>query len=376
MKRRSLHAARLTRAGVMAGLFVAHLSGANAPAAAGGPAAPLSVGVRAAVVAKPTAPTDNRDATGNERVYAILSVQLFPSEVKLVEPVDAHALLDEVCSQLDRHGFRPVEKGRKPDILLTIQYGRAWLNNPYFGGANDPQTVVGLSSLSAPNGSAGMLHTANRDVTGSWAELMSRMEHGTEAKLQEAGYEKLCIRIIAWRYFSDPKARAQQLWRTTMVLDDPDHRDLNTVAGEMLAAGAPYFGRAINEPEMKVAKPPPDGRVNLGMPVVVEPAGKPAPVAAVAAPAIAPVRAEATKQFNLAEGDAELALQAFSRQSGEEIIYPVEQIRSVRTNRVSGELTPRVALERMLDGTGLVAVQDEKTGALAVRMSHRQPQEL
>jgi outer membrane receptor protein involved in Fe transport len=73
------------------------------------------------------------------------------------------------------------------------------------------------------------------------------------------------------------------------------------------------------------------------------------------------------KSFNLPADDAAKTLKAFSEQSGEQIVYPVEQVRGVMTNAVSGELTARAALDQMLKDTGLVAVQDEKTGALAVK---------
>ncbi len=342
---------------------------------------PLVVGVRSTVVMKPAKRADKSglgEAPEHDRVYAILSVQMFPSEEELVEPVDAHALLDEVCLELNRHGFRQVEKGHKPEILLTVQYGRAWLNNPYLSETRDSQTVIGTSSIATTDGNAtALLNTANRNVTGSWAPLMSRMAPGAEASLQEAQFEKLCIRLIAWRYFSDPKARAQQLWRTTMLLDDPDHRDLNAFASEMLAAGAPYFGRDIAEPETKVVKPPPEGQVNVGTPVEVDPpAPKAGTVPALTRPASARVVQAPIRQYDVASGDAVAALQAFSRQSGEEIIYPVEQVRAVKTNRVRGELTARAALEQMLDGTGLMAVVDEKTGALAVRPASRPAKDL
>ena len=72
------------------------------------------------------------------------------------------------------------------------------------------------------------------------------------------------------------------------------------------------------------------------------------------------------KNFDLPAGDAAKTLKSFSDQSGEQIVYPVEQVRGLQTNAVHGELTAREALDAMLEKTGLVAVQDEKTGALAV----------
>lgn len=327
--------------------------------------------MRSAVLARAPEKPDARDPAERDRIYAIFSVQVIPSDQKLVEPVDAYALLNLVTRQLSAHGFHQVEKGRKPEILLTVQYGRAWLNNPYFGESRDPGTVVGISSLAPSSGGAAPLNqTANRAVTGSWAPLMSQLEHGAEAKLQEAEFEKLCIKIIAWRYQTDPKARAEQLWRTTMIVDDPDHRDLNTVAAEMLAAGAPFFAQDISEPQATITKALPDGHVKLGDPVVVDPPDAPKAVAPNQTPApvpVAAIRDESRRTFDLPSGDAVVTLQAFTRQSGEEIIFPVDQVRAITTKRVSGELTARTALDRMLEGTGLVAVQDEKTGALAVR---------
>jgi outer membrane receptor protein involved in Fe transport len=73
------------------------------------------------------------------------------------------------------------------------------------------------------------------------------------------------------------------------------------------------------------------------------------------------------KSFDLPAGDAAKTLKSFSDQSGEQIVYPVEQVRGLQTNAVQGELTSREALDAMLEKTGLVAVQDEKTDALAVR---------
>lgn len=72
------------------------------------------------------------------------------------------------------------------------------------------------------------------------------------------------------------------------------------------------------------------------------------------------------KPFNLPAGDAAVTLRHFSRQAGEQIVYPIDLVRGVRTNPVFGHLTPRSALERMTDGTVLVVIQDEATGALTV----------
>lgn len=77
------------------------------------------------------------------------------------------------------------------------------------------------------------------------------------------------------------------------------------------------------------------------------------------------------KTFRLPEGDASVTLRQFSRQSGEQIIYPIDLVRGVRTNPVNGEFAPRAALERMAEGTDLIVIQDESTGALTVGRSKR-----
>ncbi len=46
---------------------------------------------------------------------------------------------------------------------------------------------------------------------------------------------------------------------------------------------------------------------------------------------------------------------------------PTDAVKGVRTNAVSGAMTPREALEKMVAGTGLTVIQDEKTGALGLR---------
>ena len=73
------------------------------------------------------------------------------------------------------------------------------------------------------------------------------------------------------------------------------------------------------------------------------------------------------KSFDLPAADAAQTLKAFTEQSGEQIIYPVENVRGVKTNAVKGDHAAREALDLMLAGTGLTIVQDAGTGALAIR---------
>ena len=81
----------------------------------------------------------------------------------------------------------------------------------------------------------------------------------------------------------------------------------------------------------------------------------------------APAQAPATKSFNVPADLATKAIQAFSGQSGVEVLVPTEAVKGVRTHAVKGEMTPRAALEKMMAGTGLTVIQDEKTGALGLR---------
>ena len=223
----------------------------------------LDIQVRSALLDQPQDNTFGKSVvpdTGNHgKAYAIVAVQLIKSDDKIVKPVDAHVLMDEVRHELDTHGFRQVVKGQKPEILLTVQYGRAWLTNPYFGGG-------GAQAIQKQDGDV-----MKQDLgMGDAGALMRLQEIGAEAKAQRAQYEKLVIKITAWEYTTDPKAHAKRLWHTLMIVDDPDHRDLNSIAAEMLAAGAPYFDREVKGEEVDVTKPLPEGHVSVGTPEVVE----------------------------------------------------------------------------------------------------------
>ncbi len=216
----------------------------------------LEINVRSEVKDKPAGKPLPEGAGKHGKIYAILAVQLIPEEEKMVKPVEARKLWDLVCHELDTHGFRPVVKGQSPDILITVQYGRAWLRNPYFGNEQAHETGIAGPPV--------------RNLTPATTSSPRQTVAGFEQKAQKAQFEKLCIKLTAWENLSDPKARARQLWNTTMIVDDPDHRDLNTIAAEMLAAGAPYFDREIKEEEVDVYKPLPEGHVNVGTPQVVD----------------------------------------------------------------------------------------------------------
>jgi TonB-dependent receptor len=74
----------------------------------------------------------------------------------------------------------------------------------------------------------------------------------------------------------------------------------------------------------------------------------------------------ARRLYAVAGGDAATTLPQFVEQSGEQVVYLVPKVRGVKTNPVRGEFTAREVLDRMLANTALVAVQDEKSGALMI----------
>lgn len=77
--------------------------------------------------------------------------------------------------------------------------------------------------------------------------------------------------------------------------------------------------------------------------------------------------AEERREFWVPAGEAVQTLRVFSQQSGEQIVYPIEEVRGFRTRSVRGKLTPREALDAMLAGTELVALVDQASGAVAIK---------
>jgi hypothetical protein len=74
-----------------------------------------------------------------------------------------------------------------------------------------------------------------------------------------------------------------------------------------------------------------------------------------------------TIAFDVPAGEARQALRQLATQARREIVFPVELVGGVKTRAVQGEMSTDAALARMLEGTGLVATQDAKTGAIAIR---------
>jgi outer membrane receptor protein involved in Fe transport len=72
-------------------------------------------------------------------------------------------------------------------------------------------------------------------------------------------------------------------------------------------------------------------------------------------------------EFDLPAGHAETTLKLFAAQSGREIVFSRPEVAGVRTPALRGDFSAALALERMLAGTALVAVEDARTGAFAIR---------
>ncbi|MDA0350174.1 MAG: TonB-dependent receptor plug domain-containing protein [Verrucomicrobia bacterium] len=76
-----------------------------------------------------------------------------------------------------------------------------------------------------------------------------------------------------------------------------------------------------------------------------------------------------THSFDLEPGNASTTLREFARQAKVSVVMDRQDVQGVQTNEVSGLLLPRLALERMLEGTPLVFKEDLGTGAFAVTRS-------
>jgi len=230
----------------------------------------LDVGVRPSVPDKAHLWSHDKakvsDEGGHSKLYGILKVEEIKSDQRLVKPVDEGYIARVLIMQLEANGFHQIVAGQKPEIILTVSYGRGELANPYIR----DQGEVGGSGLPVfPMGNDEGVPV--QTITGAFPlQLYDQKTPGWEAKLQKASFEKLFLRVTAWSY----PAKGQKplmLWKTVMVVDDPDHRDLNIVAAKMLEAGAPYFDRLTKDKEVEVQKPLPTGRVIFGTPEVVEP---------------------------------------------------------------------------------------------------------
>ena len=225
---------------------------------------------------------------GHGMIYGILAIKEIENVERLVKPVNEKRVVSLLMDTLDANGFREFVPGEDPEILITASYGRGELSNPYIRDTGEMTGAQGvpspLSHPPAPGQAVGAMGpqasspmsldngAPTQSITGADPrQLFDEKTPGFEAKLQKAGYEKLFIRITAWEYPTESKAKPKMLWKTIMVVDDPDHRDLNAVAAAMLEAGGPYFDKVYKDREVEIHKPLPNAQVTVGPLEVREP---------------------------------------------------------------------------------------------------------
>jgi len=178
-------------------------------------------------------------AIEHAKVSAIIAIKEAPSELKLVPPAAETQLVQLLRTELNKRGFVGVTApSQKPDVVLTVLYGRGYLRNPYLKGAalDEVSDILPVATIVLPH------------------QSLREREAGYEAKIQAAQQEKHFIRVTAWKYPGTKGEKPAGQWKATMLVDDPTHRDLNSVAKDMLAAGAGYFdpadhgGRSADQP--------------------------------------------------------------------------------------------------------------------------------
>jgi len=236
-------------------LTLARAAGIAAPAPTDG-GVPLDIGVRSTVDPKWEGFRKLATVT-HGKLYLLAAVTEVPSAGKMIKPVDKAALAAHLRQEMARHGFREITAQQIPEVVLTVTYGRGYLRNPYLTDTmlDEDTTGVPTATITSPR------------------QAMRMKEFDAEGKLQKAQFEKLYVAVTAWQYPARPGDKPNQLWRTVMVTDNPDGRDLNLALPAMFAAGAGWFDRDIKEGEVTVKSTMPTGTVKLGPLEVIE-AGK------------------------------------------------------------------------------------------------------
>lgn len=79
------------------------------------------------------------------------------------------------------------------------------------------------------------------------------------------------------------------------------------------------------------------------------------------------------RPFRIPAGPASEALKQFAEQAQREILFPSEPVGDVRTPRVIGDYPPREALDRLLAGTRLRAVEAADTGGFVISTATAAP---
>jgi hypothetical protein len=82
--------------------------------------------------------------------------------------------------------------------------------------------------------------------------------------VQAAQLEKLFIAVTAYQFPTTEKEKPRKLWKTLVLVDDPDNRDLNKVIGAMLDAAAGHYDSETKDGEVTIRAPIPEGTVVIG----------------------------------------------------------------------------------------------------------------
>ncbi len=80
---------------------------------------------------------------------------------------------------------------------------------------------------------------------------------------------------------------------------------------------------------------------------------------------------EARQNFDVAAGDAAVALKQFAKQAGQQIVFPAQEVKGVKTPAIKGEYSLTEALALMLANTGLEVAFDQRSGTIAVSRAVR-----
>jgi uncharacterized protein (DUF2267 family) len=123
-------------------------------------------------------PADSEDPTKRLRRYFLARVQEEENGQKLAHPVDAAAIAQELRRQLEARGFRRVQPNEKPEIIITVKYGRGQLSNPYADGSN---TFGGEGQKQHTNLSDSDVLFPNHKL--SWSRLEERRQWAAQEKL-------------------------------------------------------------------------------------------------------------------------------------------------------------------------------------------------
>ena len=247
------------------GFVVLLLASGHAQTAAG-----MQIGIRSGTSPAEKAKRDQdpvyaRNRAKHGQVYVLASVKEETTEMKLIKPVDALAIAKEVKRQLQQQGFREAGPKERPDVIITVRYCRGTMPDPY----------INPDFLPVPDRRAGQRVGLSDDDPVNYFQV-HEVFVGIDAKIAALNQEKLAIQVRAWKYPppADPKKKTELAWMTTMYADDPDHRDLNLIMPQLLAAGAPYFNQHLDrEHPVEINTAMPEGHVNVGAPTVGEPFG-------------------------------------------------------------------------------------------------------